>query len=49
MAHSLSLRIKVYTVDLTPDMEHLVGLGIDGIFTNRPDALARVLGRARRA
>ena len=49
MAHSRSLRIKVYTVDLPEDMETLAALGVDGIFTNRPDVLARVLGPSRRA
>jgi len=48
MAHARSLRIKVYTVDMPEDMERLVALPVDGIFTNRPDVLARVLGRDRR-
>ena len=39
MAHSRSLRIKVYTVDLPEDMERLVALQVDGIFTNKPDVL----------
>jgi len=46
MAHSRSLRIKVYTVDLPEDMERLAALAVDGIFTNRPDVLALVLGRS---
>ena len=49
MAHSRSLRIKVYTVDLPGDMERLAALGVDGIFTNRPDVLARELGRGGRS
>jgi len=43
MAHSRSLRIKVYTVDLPEDMERLVALPVDGIFTNRPDVLRSLL------
>ena len=43
MAHSRSLRIKVYTADLPEDMERLVALPVDGIFTNRPDVLRSLL------
>ncbi len=44
-AHAAGLAIKVYTVDEPADLERLVRLGVDGIFTNAPDRLLRVLGR----
>jgi len=47
-AHALGLRVKVYTIDEPADMERAMALGVDGIFTNRPDRLLRILGRGAR-
>jgi glycerophosphoryl diester phosphodiesterase len=47
-AHDLGLRLKVYTIDEPADMERAVSLGVDGIFTNRPDRLLDLLERGRR-
>jgi glycerophosphoryl diester phosphodiesterase len=39
------LTINTYTVNEEEDMEALIDLGIDGIITNHPDKLNRVLQR----
>lgn len=43
-AHERGLRVDVWTVDREPDMRRLLGYGVDGIMTDRPDVLARVVG-----
>ena len=35
--------MHVWTVDDPGEMEHLVGLGVDGIITDKPSVLAGVL------
>jgi glycerophosphoryl diester phosphodiesterase len=45
-AHERKLRVDVWTIDAEPDMRRLLGYGVDGIMTDRPDVLARVLGDA---
>jgi glycerophosphoryl diester phosphodiesterase len=45
-AHELGLRVDVWTIDREADMRRLLGYGVDGIMTDRPDVLARLLGRA---
>lgn len=47
-AHRHGLLVHPYTVDEEADMGRLVGLGVDGIFTNYPDRLVGVLSRANR-
>lgn len=42
-AHALNLAVHVWTVDGEEDMRRLLGWGVDGIITDRPDRLARVL------
>lgn len=42
-AHALNLAVHVWTVDLPADMRRLLENGVDGIVTDRPDRLARVL------
>jgi len=44
-AHRAGLRFQVYTADEPEAMEDLITLGVDGIFTNRPDRLLSLLGR----
>ncbi|MGI8648758.1 MAG: glycerophosphodiester phosphodiesterase [Rubrobacter sp.] len=46
-AHSRGLRVDVWTVDEAEEMHRLVALGVDGIMTDRPDILARVLAERR--
>ena len=44
-AHSSGLAVHVWTIDDPEEMEHLVGLGVDGIISDRPSVLAGVLNR----
>ena len=42
-AHERGLWVDVWTIDHEPLMRRLLGFGVDGIMTDRPDILARVL------
>jgi glycerophosphoryl diester phosphodiesterase len=42
-AHSVGVRVHVWTVDEPAEMRHLLGLGVDGVMSDRPDRLLRVL------
>ncbi len=44
-AHSVGLAVHVWTVDDEAEMDELLDLGVDGIMTDRPSALATVLQR----
>lgn len=44
-AHRAGMAVHVWTVDDEDEMEHLVDLGVDGIMTDRPSALASVFAR----
>ncbi len=43
-AHDLCLAVHPYTVNTVEEMEALIALGVDGMFTNFPDRLDGVLG-----
>jgi glycerophosphoryl diester phosphodiesterase len=43
--HGRGLAVHVWTVDDEAEMRELLAMGVDGIVTDRPDVLARVLGR----
>ena len=43
-ARRQDLRVDVWTIDDEADMRRLLSYGVDGIMTDRPDVLARVLG-----
>ena len=45
VAHREGLAVHVWTIEEEPEMERLCGLGVDGIVTDRPTALAGVLDR----
>ena len=44
--HRLGMPVHVWTIDDEARMRALLALGVDAIITDRPDRLARVLGRA---
>ena len=44
-AHSLSLKIHVWTINDEETMQELINLGVDGIITDRPKLLKDVLSR----
>jgi glycerophosphoryl diester phosphodiesterase len=44
-AHALCLDIHPYTVNETAEMQALIDLGVDGMFTNFPDRLDALLGK----
>jgi glycerophosphoryl diester phosphodiesterase len=46
-AHGRNVRLHVWTVNDEALMRQLIALGIDGIITDRPDLLLRLLDRAR--
>lgn len=43
-AHDQGLRVDVWTIDDEATMRRLLSYGVDGIMTDRPDVLGRVLG-----
>lgn len=42
-AHALNVAVHVWTVDEVEEMRRLLAWGVDGLVTDRPDRLARVL------
>jgi glycerophosphoryl diester phosphodiesterase len=44
-AHRHNIKVHVWTVDEIEAMQRLIDLGVDGIFTDRPDRLMALLGR----
>lgn len=44
-AHASRLVVHVWTIDDPDEMERLVGLGVDGIISDKPSVLASVLSR----
>jgi glycerophosphoryl diester phosphodiesterase len=46
-AHALGLRVLPYTVDELDDLRETLGLGVDGIISDRPDRLLTLVGRSQ--
>ena len=42
-AHAEGLAVYPFTVDEPDEMRHLLELGVEGMFTNHPDRLRRLL------
>ena len=42
-AHSIGVGVNVWTVDKPSEMKKFIGMGVDGIITNKPDVLANIL------
>jgi glycerophosphoryl diester phosphodiesterase len=42
-AHARNVAVHVWTIDEVADMRRLLAWGVDGIISDRPDRLARVL------
>jgi glycerophosphoryl diester phosphodiesterase len=45
-AHGRNLRVHVWTVNAEGEMRRFIEMGVDGIMTDYPDRLLKVLGRA---
>ena len=45
-AHDAGLAVYVFTVDAQEEMERLLALGVDGLFTNHPDRMRRLVDAA---
>ena len=46
-AHSRGLKVHAYTIDEPAAMRHLAELGVDGLMSDRPELLTRVLRSSR--
>lgn len=44
-AHKRNIAVEPWTVDTEEEMKKFIAMGVDGIISNRPDMLIRVLGR----
>jgi glycerophosphoryl diester phosphodiesterase len=47
-AHERKLRVDVWTIDSEAEIRHLLGYGVDGIMTDRPDTWPRFSSEAKR-
>ena len=47
-AHRQNLKVHVWTINETADMERLINIGVDGIMTDYPDRLLNLLNRQQK-
>ena len=45
LADAVNIRVQVWTVNEEADMKRLLGMGVQGLLTDYPDRLLRVMGR----
>jgi glycerophosphoryl diester phosphodiesterase len=45
--HAMGKRVQVWTVNAEEDLKRMIGLGVDGIFTDDPELALRLLGRSQ--
>lgn len=45
LAKQKNIAVQVWTINDPEEMQHLIDLGVDGIMTDRPDVLLKLLGR----
>jgi glycerophosphoryl diester phosphodiesterase len=45
-AHEAGLGVQVWTVDTVEDAQRLIGWGVDGLITDRPDLLVPFVRRS---
>jgi len=43
LAHRLGLKVFPWTINRTDELRRMINLGVDGIITNRPDLLAKII------
>jgi glycerophosphoryl diester phosphodiesterase len=48
VARSFNVRVQVWTVNEEPDLARMLAMGVDGIVTDFPDRLLRLMGRLAR-
>lgn len=48
-AHKRNLKVHIWTVNNTADMERLLKMGVDGIMTDYPDKLLTILGQLKKS
>jgi len=48
-AHDAGLRVHAWTVDTPAQARRLIGLGVDGLFTNAPDRIGAAIRHAGRS
>jgi glycerophosphoryl diester phosphodiesterase len=49
LAHAAGLKVHAWTIDRPQTMRELLALGVDGVMSDRPDILERVLTTSGRA
>jgi glycerophosphoryl diester phosphodiesterase len=42
-AHSAGVQVHVWTVNRPDEMQRLLGIGVDGLITDRPDLLKDIM------